>query len=116
MSDDYDRTSYAPFVMFGENDKYSLLLSDNHMVEKSAIFEAHGDGWLGNGYDWNSIAQVVMAERLPELDDELGFDPEAGTFCAYGPRAPLEKLAAEMHKAFHNDDQLRDLLSRAELD
>jgi len=76
MSDDHpDGTSYAPFILSGKDGKYWLLLSGNHMVEKSSIFEAHGEGWLGNGYDWNSIAQVVMAERLPELDGELDFDP-----------------------------------------
>ena len=111
-----DRSTYAPFLMM-ENDSgsFSLILSDHHMVEKCPIFEEN-EGWLGNGYDWNSVAQVVMAERLSDLEGKIDFDPEAGMFCAYGPRAPLDKLAAEMHKVWVDDSQLRDLLSRAELD
>lgn len=87
------------------------------MVEKLHVFEERADeGWSGNGYDWNSIAQVVLSEQLPDLQDEISFDPEAGMFSAQGSRPVLERLGAAMSSAFQNDEILRDLLSRAELD
>nr|WP_225587858.1 Imm51 family immunity protein [Methylomonas fluvii] len=95
----------------------SLILSDQHMVEKTHIFDERADeGWNGNGYDWNSIAQVILFEQLPDLQDELDFDPEAGMFSTQGSRSALERLGKAMSLAFHNEEVLRDLLSRAELD
>lgn len=57
-----------------------------------------------------------MSEQLPDLMDVISFDPEAGVFSAQGPRAALERLGAAMSAAFQDEELLRDLLSRAELD
>lgn len=112
-----DRTSYTPFILMDEGSSRSLFLSDRYMVEKTHIFEERADeGWNGNGYDWNSIAQVLVAEQLSDLKDELEFDPEAGMFSALGPRPALERLGLALAAAFHDESILRDLLSRAQLD
>lgn len=116
-TDRTDKTSYAPFVFVDEGAHRSLILSDQHMEVKFPIFdEKAGDGWSGNGYDWQSVAQVIVAERLPEFASELSFDSEAGMFAATGSRAALEKLGTAMQSAFRDDAALRDVLSRAELD
>ena len=108
-----EKVKYAPFVL---TDRF-LLLSDQPMEEKRHIFEGRvGEGWTGNGYDWTSIAQVIVAERIPEVAGNLSFDPEAGMFSAAGSRDILEQLASAMHAVFHDDDTIRDLLSRAEMD
>lgn len=115
--DNTDKTTYTPFILLDSGEYRSLILSDQHMVEKFHIFEERADeGWNGNGYDWNSIAQVILFEQLPDLQDELDFDPEAGMFSAQGSRSALERLGKAMSLAFHNEEVLRDLLSRAELD
>ncbi|AMK75173.1 MULTISPECIES: Imm51 family immunity protein [Methylomonas] len=115
--DKTDKITYAPFILLDSEEYRSLLLSDQHMVEKFHLFEERADeGWNGNGYDWNSIAQVIVAEQLSDLQDELDFDPEAGMFSAQGSRFALERLGKAMSLAFHNEEVLRDLLSRAELD
>ncbi|WKJ89204.1 Imm51 family immunity protein [Methylomonas montana] len=115
--DKTDKISYAPFILLDSGEYGSLILSDQHMIEKFHVFEERADeGWNGNGYDWNSIAQVIVAEQLPDLQDELDFDPEAGMFSAQGSRSALERFGKAMSSAFHNDEVLRDLLSRAELD
>lgn len=112
-----DDSTYAPFILMDTGVYRSLILSDRHMLTKSYIFDERADeGWCGNGYDWSAIAQVVLAEQLPNLADELTFDPEAGMFSAGGSRSALEQLGHAMHTVFHNDDVIRDLLSRAELD
>jgi hypothetical protein len=110
-----DRSTYAPFIFVESEGSSSLLLSDNRMVEKCPIFEEI-EGWLGNGYDWTSVARTVIAEQLPQLQDTVSFDPEAGMFVAYGPRAAIQALAGFMSAVFHDDGKLRDLLSRSELD
>jgi len=112
-----DKVTYAPFILMDTGKHRSLLLTDNHMADKAHIFEERRDeGWIGSGYDWNSIAQVVVAEQLSELRGELTFDPEGGMFSAGGSRSALERLGSAMSKVFHCDDAIRDLLSRAELD
>jgi hypothetical protein len=114
-ADNADRTTYAPLILFGSGQSATLLLVDDAMPDKCHIFEER-EGWLGNGYDWNSVAQVVVAEQLPDLSNEVSFDPEAGMFVARGPRGAVERLASAMCAVFHDDDKIRDLLSRAELD
>ncbi len=116
-TDRTDKTSYAPFILFDDDELRSLILSDEPMLSRCAIFEERAaEGWSGNGDDWGSIARVIVAEQLPEFEDDLELDPEAGMFSASGSRAALEKLGAALAAAFHDDARLRDLLSRAELD
>ena len=110
-----DRTTYSPFIFMESERSCSLRLSDGRMVEKCPIFEEL-EGWLGNGYDWASVARTVIAEQLPQVQGAVSFDPEAGMFAAYGPRAAIQALAAIMAAVFHDDSRLRDLLSRSELD
>jgi hypothetical protein len=106
-----DKVTYSPFILT----ERSLLLVDQHMESKCHVFQER-KGWIGSGYDWNSIAQVIVSERLPGLANELSFDSEGGMFVAVGPHAALEQLGKAMHLAYHDDNALRDLLSRAELD
>ena len=114
-TDRVDRVTYAPFLLVDMGERSELLLTDWEMLAKTRIFEER-EGWLGNGYDWTSIAEVLVAERLPHLKNSLSFDPEAGTFVAAGPLPAVKSLAEQMVLVFHDDAQLRDLLSRAVLD
>jgi hypothetical protein len=57
--DDVDKVTYAPFVLLN-GEAQSLILSDNNMLARTHIFEERSDGWLGNRYDWTSIARVVV--------------------------------------------------------
>lgn len=105
-----DRTTYAPFVL-GQ----SLLLVDPGLTAKAAIFQRQA-GWVGNGYDWQSIAKAVLKEQHPALSDRIAFDSEADMFVARGDRADLITLAEAIHTVYHDDGLLLDALSRAELD
>jgi len=113
--DNTDRTTYAPFVLMDEGKYRSLFLSDQFMADKFQIFdERAAAGWTGNGYDWNAIAQVVVAEQLPDLKDQFTYDPEAGMFSASGPRLALERLGTALQAVFQNDATLRELLKRVQ--
>ncbi len=116
-ADRTDKITYAPFILIDSGKYRSLILSDQHMVAKAHIFEERKtEGWSGNGYDWTAIAQVVVAEQLSDLQGAFSFDPEAGMFSASGSRAALERLGKLMSEIFHNDEAIRDLIARAEVD
>jgi len=103
---------YKPFVLI--DDEYrSLMLSDRHFGAKEHIFrERASEGWEGGGYDWASIARVAVKEKLPHLESEITYDPEAGMFSAQGSRSSLQELAKLMRKVYQSEEYLRDLLSR----
>ena len=87
------------------------------MLLRTGVFEEQtAEGWSGNGYDWTSIARVIVDEKLPGLKDDQEFDPEACMFSANGPLDALKQLGGELKKVFDDEDLLRDVLSRAALD
>ncbi|GAB5533783.1 MAG: hypothetical protein Rubg2KO_00320 [Rubricoccaceae bacterium] len=111
-----DKETYHPFILIDE-DFRSLILSDTHMVSKQHIFHERADeGWEGNGYDWTSIAYVLLDEDLSDLKGKVSFDPEAGMLSAQGSLEALKTFATEMQNVYNDDARIRDLLSRAELD
>jgi Immunity protein 51 len=116
--DHTDKVQYSPFILVDSGGNRSLILCDSEFDAKVHVFTERADeGWQGNGYDWNSIAQVLVAEQVsPKVQGELDFDSEAGMSAAYGSRPALEQLGKAMAAAYHNEEVLRDLLSRAELD
>lgn len=107
----------APFKRVEHGTSVSVILADTDMLPVAHVFEERADeGWQGNGYDWASIARVLLGEDLSDLADTVGLDPEAGMFAAYGDGEAVMRLAEAMHAAYHDEARLRDLLARAELD
>ena len=113
---DFNET-IKPFFWVEHKESYSVCL-DADGVFKQEVFDMRGDeGFLGNGYDWGSLAVVFLEEQMPELVNEVSFDPEAGMFCAYsGNKEALEKFVLAFRAALDNDKLIKDLFSRAELD
>ena len=58
----------------------TLVLWLNEDYKQNVFDTRQEDGFLGNGYDWNSLATVFLEEKMPELVDALSFDSEAGLF------------------------------------
>lgn len=74
------------------------------------------EGFLGNGYDWESLAIVFLKEKMPEIIENIEFDSESGMFCAYSSAiAELKKFILEFKKACEDEILIKDLFSRAEL-
>ncbi|UGT45502.1 immunity 51 family protein [Nocardia yamanashiensis] len=111
-----DRETYAPLVFFEYDHKpghYCLMLSDNHMVELEDVFAVHG--YEGGGYSWTGVAEVIVRLRAPELRGRMGFDPEAGTFVAYGDdAAALRQLGTLLRQAFSDRELLSELIDAGE--
>jgi len=122
MTNDFEQ-KLKPFFWVEHKNGVSLCLSDlteasDKTGNKWEVFITRLDeGFSGNGYDWGSLALVYLNEKMPELKNEIKFDPEAGMFCAYSenPKA-LEKFAIVFRKMYDDDEMMKDLFSRAELD
>ena len=105
-----------PFFWVEHEKSTSLCLSAlNYRAE---IFDSRADeGFIGNGYDWGSLALVFLEEKMPDLIDTVKFDPEADMFCAYSSDSEaLKKFALSFKEACENTELISELFSRAELD
>ena len=107
-----DNTSFTPFILIDGHCR-ALVMFDHAMAMKSHVFrERSAEGWTGNGYDWTSLAEVVVAECLCTLTEPVTYDSDADLFSARGYRSTLEKLAFQLQAIYCNDDAIRDLMSR----
>jgi hypothetical protein len=106
-----------PF-QFIEHDSGNVSIILNVGVYKDEIFQTRADeGFVGNGYDWESLAVIFLEEKMPQLENIVHFDPEADMFCAYSDnRESMQKFAIGFKDACEDDAVIRDLFSRAELD
>ena len=110
------KESIKPFFWVEYQKGASLCLSS--LNYKAEIFDSRADeGFLGNGYDWESLARVFLEEKMPELDGIVNFDPEADMFCAYSSDTEaLKGFALAFKEACENRELITDMFSRAELD
>lgn len=105
-----------PFFWIEHESSVSVCLNVGEY--KADIFQTREDeGFEGNGYDWASLAQVFISEKMPELNGIIKFDPEADMFCAYSSNfEALKTFIISFKEACENEGLIQDLFSRAELD
>ena len=95
----------------------TLVLWLNEDYKQNVFDTRQEEGFLGNGYDWNSLATVFLEEKMPELVDALSFDSEAGLFSIGSEDVEAVKKFAIGFKALCDDESdMTGLLSRAILD
>ena len=95
----------------------TLVLWLNEDYKQNVFDTRQEEGFLGNGYDWNSLATVFLEEKMPELLDSLSFDSEADLFSIGSEDVEAVKKFAVGFKAMCDDEsEMTDLLSRAILD
>jgi len=91
---------------------FSLLYTD---FEHSDLFDEIG--FEGGGYDWQSVMVYILETELPDLEDEIDFDSEAGMFCAYGQnKEALAKLGEKMEELIANKAKLKEAISNVPKD
>nr|WP_281257780.1 immunity 51 family protein [Paenibacillus donghaensis] len=114
---DIDPESIKPFILV-EQDKGGMSVILTVGTYKEELFQLReNEGFEGSGYDWASLAAVFLEEQMPELSGTIRFDPEADMFCAYSAdRAALQQFAVRFKAACEDDELMKDLFSRAELD
>jgi hypothetical protein len=104
-----------PFFWVGHENSFSVCLDVGEY--KTEVFQTRKEGFKGNGYDWASLAQVFLEEKMPDLMDVVEFDPESDMFCAYSSNADaLKKFITSFKDACENDNLIQDLFARAQLD
>ena len=95
----------------------TLVLWLNEDYKQNVFDTRQEERFLGNGYDWNSLATVFLEEKMPELVDALSFDSEEGLFSIGSEDVEAVKKFAIRFKALCDDEsEMMDLLSRATLD
>ncbi len=107
----------APFFWVGQSSSVSVCLDVGNGYLQDVFDTREEEGFIGNGYDWGSLAQVFLDERCPDLQEKISFDPEADMFCAYSEdRDALADFIVQFKKACEDRAIILDLFSRAELD
>ena len=92
----------------------TLVLWLNEDYKQNVFDTRQEEGFVGNGYDWNSLATVFIEEELMEV---LSFDSEAGLFSIGSEEVEAVKKFALGFKAMCDDEsEMTDLFSRAILD
>lgn len=106
----------APFIWVEHEGSASVCLEAGGYLQD--VFDTRADeGFEGGGYDWESLAKVFLEEKLPDLMEKVGFDSEAGMFCAYSKDIEaLHKFIRCFKNACEDKTLILDLFSRAELD
>lgn len=106
----------TPFYWVALDDGASVCLTVGEYLQE--IFDTREEeGFIGNGYDWGSLAQVFLDEKCPDLQEKINFDPEADMFCAYSKEEDaLADFILRFKKACEDKPFILDLFSRAELD
>ncbi|MDE6004600.1 MAG: immunity 51 family protein [Oscillospiraceae bacterium] len=105
-----------PFQWDSNNGQYTFYLEirNGYLTE---IFQKRADeGFLGNGYDWEALVEIFLAEIYEGDDDSFEFDSEADTFIVYSEDGnALADFALTFREACNDLDLIADLFSRAEL-
>ena len=95
----------------------TLVLWLNEDYKQNVFDTRQEEGFLGNGYDWNSLATVFLEDKMPELVDALSFDSEAGLFSIGSEDVEaVKKFAIGFKELCDDESAMTDLFSRAILD
>ena len=95
----------------------TLVLWLNEDYKQNVFDTRQEEGFVGNGYDWNSLANVFLEEKMPELMGVLSFDSEAGLFSIGSENVEAVKKFAIGFKALcDNESEMTALFRRVTLD
>ncbi|MBR1528876.1 MAG: hypothetical protein IJ642_06210 [Oscillospiraceae bacterium] len=105
-----------PFRFSSDEEQASLSLEAG-VGYLADLFATRADsGFVGNGYDWEALAEIFLAEIYEGEDDSFEFDSEADLFVVYSEDAEsLADFALAFKEACEDSDLIADLFSRAEL-
>lgn len=93
---------YYPFVVKqNENGEYYAALYAEDEYKKEHFDERNLEG---SGYDWEKLAARFIREEMPDDDDEIHFDSEAGMFYAYCDSESRMRRFVEAFRSVCEDD------------
>ena len=105
----------TPFIWIEHDDGTSSITLYADQGYKKELFQTRrSEGFTGSGYDWESLAQVLIREIAPDLSEAILFDPERGMFCAYSHNTDeLRRFAILLKETCENNALIADIFSRA---
>jgi hypothetical protein len=109
----------APFlwVEYDDNSGAGVCLNVVGRYLQDVFDTRSEEGFIGNGYDWGSLAQVFLEEKCSGLQSKIIIDSEAQMFCADSDnREALYHFILQFKKACEDKNLILDLFSRAEYD
>ena len=93
------KSDIAPFIWVELKSGASVCLTAGGYLQE--VFDSRAEeGFIGNGYDWGSLAQIFLDEKCPELQE----------------KDALADFILGFKKACDDKELILDLFSRAELD
>ena len=102
----------APFSYMVHDDGQASVNLYTSEKYKQKLFETR-KGFTGSGYDWESLAQVFIREKIPDLAQWIEFDSERLAFVAYSSNPDaLKQFIISFKEACENDELIADLFSR----
>lgn len=111
------KNGIAPFYWVEQSYGASVCLDVGDEYLQEVFDTRYEEGFIGNGYDWSSLAQAFLNEKCPELQEKIDFDPEADMFCAYSKdKDALADFISGFQKACEDRALILDLFGKAELD
>lgn len=108
------KRNYAFFLV--EDDEITSVCLNVGEYLKDIFGTRANEGFEGNGYDWESLAQVFLSEQRSDLQEKIEFDSESSMFCVYSKdKSVLLDFILNFKKACDDKSFVLDLFSRAEL-
>lgn len=98
------RDKIKPFVIVDYDLGAALHL---YSVEdyKHELFDTRKDeGFTGCGYDWTELAELFIQDRMPDIADDIQFDPEYSMFTANADDSIILEAFGSAFKAALDDD------------
>ena len=105
----------APFSWIDHEDgSASVTLYSSDKYKKKLFRTRRREGFVGSGYDWESLAQTFLHEKAPELQQTIEFDPEHLMFCAYSSDLDaLRRFVLLFKETCENKELIAAIFSRA---
>jgi len=104
----------APFSWMEHDDGSASVALYTSEKYKAKLFKTRKkEGFTGTGYDWESLAQVFIQEKLPDLQQIIEFDSEHLMFCAFSSELDaLKNFIISFKEVCENDRLIADIFSR----
>jgi len=104
----------APFTWDEHDGVASVSLYTSHKYKKELFLTRENEGFLGSGYDWESLAKRFIQEEMPELQEVIDFDPEYMMFYAFSSdRDSLKRFILQFKEACEDNAVIVGIFSKA---
>lgn len=106
------RDKIRPFTIvdYAEGGTLTLYSVEDY---KQEIFDTRKDeGFTGNAYDWIMLAEAFARDNMPDVLEDIAFEPESDILTIYADDVILlESFAMQFKQALDNDEYIYPLFN-----